>query len=242
MARNLATAEIDLPETPAPGTDLVNYQAMLLAELKDLSKTVAAPSGAKISVKGKVFTLPSGQQMQGPLRAIILDWRNVNMYYEGVYNPNQLVKPTCVAVNKDIDGLAPMGTVSNPQAPSCGECQKNTWGSDPKGGKGKACKNTVQLALVLDSPGMLTEQSTVYTISVSPTGVSSWANFVNKLKDLHGLLTLQLVSELSFVPASAFPTLVFAPTEERVPEAKFPVVFALRKAAQTLLDKPIESA
>ena len=41
-------------------TALTTIQEQIAAELANVSDTVAAPSGHRITLKGKVFTLPDG--------------------------------------------------------------------------------------------------------------------------------------------------------------------------------------
>lgn len=79
-------------------TAIAAYREQLRKELAGLSKRVAPPSGNRISLKGKVFTLPDGSSNKGPFAAVILDWRCVNRYYEGVYNPQSPKPPRLLGI------------------------------------------------------------------------------------------------------------------------------------------------
>ena len=214
-------------------TELVDVQAQIAAELATLDNTVSPPSGHRISVKGKVFTLPTGEQSEGPLEAIILDWRSVNMYYTGIYNPSDPKPPACFAIAKNKADLKPSPHCSDPQADSCDEevCPFNKWGSAPGGGKGKACKNTYRLAVVSADA---TEKTPVWTLEVSPTGVTGFDNFVTNLKSQYGMLPLQVVVAIAFDTTAAYPKLVFG---EFKPHNAIELAFTLREAAKPLLDR-----
>lgn len=215
-------------------TALANIQERIKQELANVKQTVAAPSGRTISVKGKVFTLPNGQSSQGPMQAVVLDWRNLNRYYTAAYNPQNPAPPHCFALHKDINLLAPHEEAAEPQADDCASCAMNKWGSAPAGGKGKACRNTVRLAI---APPDMTAEDEPYLISVSPTGIKSWSALVNGL-EAHGMLPIQVVTEISFDPNAAYPSLVFKPMQ---PHDKLDVFWLLREKAQTMLDLPLSS-
>jgi hypothetical protein len=211
-------------------TALVDLKAQIQAELAALAGTVPAPAGMSISLKGKVFTLPNGQSSPGPMQAIILDTRNIRTYYKGQYNPNQLESPECFAIAKQLEDLAPSPNARHPNAETCAECPFDAWHSAPGGGKGKACKNSIRLAIV---PANFTADTHPMLITVSPTGIKSFSTLV---ADLHAnnLIPAQIVTEIAFNPNETFPTLVFKAlhAHDRLEE-----VWKLRERAQMALDR-----
>jgi len=215
------------------GTEMVDIKAQLAAELQNLDKTVAAPSGHRISLKGKVFTFPDGKVSPGPIDAVVLDWRNVNQYYPGVYNANKLESPSCFALSKEIEGMAPDATCGDPQFKNCAECPMNDWGSAPGGGRGKACKNGVRIAIV---PPDANKDTPVYTIDLGPTSLTAFNNMTNALSSQLGILPLQAKVQLDFDPNQSYPKIGFS---ELVPldDDLIPTMFELRNAGQVLLDK-----
>lgn len=210
---------------------LTSIQEQIAAELAQVSETVAAPSGHRISLKGKVFTLPDGAQTKGALEAVILDWRNVNLYYPGAYNSQKPEDPSCFAISKMIEGMAPSANATDPQGEACKGCPWNEWGSAAGGGKGKACKNTVRIAVV---PPDATAKTPIWTIDVSPTGLTGFNNLVNDLKNQRGVLPVQVITSIDFDSTADFPKLTFAGGEEH---ANLDVMFQLRESAVALLER-----
>ena len=185
--------------------DVLNVQEQLRKELDTLKERVDPPSGFMISTKGKVFTLPNGASSDGPLTCVILDWVTANSYFEGIYNPKDPQPPVCFATAREVDSIAPSKNSPQPQAKTCKDCPKNEWGSDPQGGKGKACKNTRKLLLV---PVDATDKTTPWVLPVSPTGLKHFDKYVNTLADL-GVHPLSVVTDVTFEPSEAYPSLRF---------------------------------
>ncbi len=110
-----------------------------------------------ITYKGKVWTIKyQGQEMvlmrpdgDGPRNSIELVILKANphlskIWYENGYVEGSNAPPDCSAAN----GLKPDAGVPKPQHTVCATCPKNQWGSDPRGGKGKACGDSRRLAVV----------------------------------------------------------------------------------------------
>jgi hypothetical protein len=96
---------------------------------------------------------------------VVLDNIHANLYYEGTYDPNNIVSPDCYAFARDVvdpktgdvvvqgintwDGkpdMAPHKDVVQRVSDKCATCPLNQWGSGT--GKGKACQNTRRLAVI----------------------------------------------------------------------------------------------
>lgn len=213
-------------------TALVDIQAAIKAQLEMQKQTVEPPSSNKISTKGKVFTMPDGTTHPGPMRAIVLDYRTVHQYYKGIYNPQDPKPPICFAVSKLADGIKPSDNCEEKQAEQCSKCTFNEWGSAATG-RGKACKNSMRLAIVPENPDADTE---VMTLNVSPTGLKSFNAMVNKLTTA-GLMPAQIITEISFNPNEQYPQLVF---KAEAPHDYIETVWPLREAAQAVLDRDAE--
>jgi hypothetical protein len=218
-------------------TEVVNYREQLRRELAEVNNRVAPPSGRTISTKGKMFTLPDGSQAAGPLSVIILDWRAVNMYYTGAYNPNDPQTPKCWSIGSVIDDMVPSSNAPERKHEDCKSCPMNQWGSAPGGSKGKACKNTRRLALVAHDAKEGTEP---LIINVSPTGIQAFEGYVRKLRSEHKALPIQMVTEIGFREDATYPTLTFA-SGEPVSDDRLGTLMKLREAAQDLLDKEPEA-
>ena len=210
-------------------TAVMSIQDQIKAELAQVNKMVTKNEGTKISTKGKVFTLPDGTSHPGPLNVIILDWRNMRNYYTGNYNPNKPVPPACFAVGKIVEDLKPSANCSKPQHENCAECPFDKWGSAAQG-NGKACKNTVRLAV---TPADAKADSKIMTLDISPTGLKSFNALVTQLQGM-GMLPVQVATEISFDMAEAYPKLVFGSTQ---PHNSLEVAMTLREKAQDLLNR-----
>jgi hypothetical protein len=209
-------------------TALQTIQERIAAQLAVQRQSVAQPGGNNISVKGKVFTMPDGSSNNGPLQAIILDHRNVNTHYSGAYNPQQITPPDCFAIGTVIETMGPGDDVEKPHGKVCQDCAKNEWGSG--NGKGKACQNTVRIAIV---PPDADAEAEPMTIKISPSGLASW-NKLNADLITAELLPIQIVVDISFDPNVTYPKLQFKAAE---PHDNVELFWALREKAQSLLDR-----
>ena len=202
--------------------------AEIKAELEAASKTVDPPSNFKISTKGKQFTLPDGTSSRGPMSAVILDYRTVHNYYKGNYDPNKPEAPTCFAISKMVEGMAPSPNAVDPQNETCKECTFNQWKSAPVG-NGKACKNIRRLALV---PPNATEDTRPMIIDVSPTALKHFDGYITKLSKM-GMIPAQVIVDVDFADAD-FPQLTFTVGEAH---GKDELMWGLRENSQELLNK-----
>jgi hypothetical protein len=175
--------------------------------------------------------MPDGKVQRNPLHCVILDHRNYNRLYTKPYDPKNLSLPDCFALDREIATLAPHEESVEPQHDDCSNCPMNKWGSDPKGGKGKACRNTVRLAIAPLDAG---PEFDPYIISVSPTGIKSWGALVRTLETA-GLLPIQIETEIKFDDNQAYPTLLFTAGQAH---DKIELFWALREKAQATLDQP----
>lgn len=211
-------------------TALQSLQEEMKAELDTLKETVSKPSGFSISTRNKMFTTPDGESSPGPLECIILDWRNANLYYPKVYNANAPESPDCFAIGKMIKEMVPSSNCEEPQSSSCENCTLNEFGSGANG-RGKACKNTVRLAVV---PANATPDTQPWVLKLSPTSLTEWSNYTLKLQNKYGLLPIQVVTEVSFDPNETFPKLKFG---NEKPHDVLENVAPLRVIAAALLEQ-----
>ena len=208
--------------------DLAALQAQIKKELMAQRDMLPPPTISKINLKNKRFTVPGESPTEGPLKCIVLDWRYQNNYFEGIYNSNNPIPPSCSASSKNSQVMSPSADSAKPQSVDCSDCPQNAWGSDP-GGKGKACKNSVRLAIVPVNP---TADMVPWVIDVSPTGMTSFNNYVHLLQNTYELLPMQMETEISFDQGVDYPSLRFKSltTHEYLGAA-----MALRNAVQPLL-------
>jgi hypothetical protein len=212
-------------------TPMTKLQTQLAAELAELDKKVAPPSGHRISLKARQFTFPDRTTSPGPINAVILDWRSINAYYPGAYNSQKIEAPVCFAVAKNIGDLRPSNNCADPQHTECEECAFNQWNSAPGGGR--ACKNTIRVAVV---PPDAKDDTVPWTIDIAPTSMTAFSNMVYAIKDGMGMLPLQVQVTVGFDQGADYPKLTFA-NPEPLPEELIEKMFGFRQASQPLLDK-----
>lgn len=214
--------------------NVISVQDQLRAELAVMKDRVEPPSGYMISTKGKTFTLPNGSASDGPLVCIVLDWVTANTYFKGIYNAKDIKPPVCFAISRNPAEAIPSDASPEKQHNHCcrkGEddgCKQNAWGSDPKGGKGKACKNTRRLLVV---PNDSTKNTQPWILSVSPTGLKFFDKYVNTLADL-GTHPIEVVTEVSFEPSEPYPSLRFRVTDKH---EELNMMWQLKERGQEIL-------
>ena len=213
-----------------PNTAITLRQEQLKQELANLSKTVMAPTANKISTKGRTFTMPGGATNAGPLKAVILDFIQVNQYYAGAqWNPNQPTPPVCWAVGRTKEDLIASQAAPQRQSPSCETCPKDQFGSG--NGKGKACKNQYRLIIV---PPDATDETQPYTLYVSPSGMTKFSRYVNDLIT-HQMHPIEVISLISFDPNAAYPSLQFTFDPKTPKHGNLDVMMQLRARIQPML-------
>lgn len=207
---------------------IASLQATIEKELAMLREEAPPPASSRISIPQgtKTFKFPEGNQSPDPFSAIILDSRRVNTYYETMFNPNDRKPPACWAIGSGLRSMVPQG--AKKQCENCVNCPMNQFGSK---GKGKACKNTVRLALV---PVGATLETTPWTLTVSPTGLKAYDAYINSLTSTHGKIPLQVITEVSFDPKQAYATLLF---KLKGLNDDLETALALREGCQAALDK-----
>jgi hypothetical protein len=191
MAKPVVPAKVPAKFTPTR-TDLANIDQQLKQQaLADIQGAISKPTGRRIAVKKtegtgvREFVLPTGEILGTSFNAVVVEFISYNRYYPGAFKPDDPSPPVCFAHNKVIDLMAPPDTAPEKQNDICKTCWANQWESDPKGTKGKACKNTRDLALMLESD-IDNPDAPLYLISVSPTaikGFDAMVSVINKLYD-----------------------------------------------------------
>ena len=207
-----------------------SIQDELRKELDTLKERVDPPSGFTISTKGKVFTLPDGSADNGPMTCVVLDWVTANVYFEGIYNPQDIKPPSCFAIGRVVKDLAPSDNSPDKQNDVCKGCSQNEWGSAGGGSKGKACKNTRRLLIARVNAK---EDEQPWVINVSPTGLKHFDKYVNTLAD-NGRHPIQVITDMSFEASEAFPSLRFA-VQGELTEKQLATMWALKEMGQEIL-------
>lgn len=196
-------------------TDLATIQNQLPANIREqLAQQVASDIerlgniGGKDAIRitqDKKFELPNGAS-QDTLEAVIVDFVYRNEYYPGQFNRKEIKPPTCFAISPVSANLTPDVTVVDKQSKTdCDDCQWNQWGSSPTGA-GKACKNTVFLAVL---PANATDEDEIWTLKTSPTAIRPFNGYVAKLGSTARVPVGAVVTKIFFDAASTYATVRF---------------------------------
>jgi hypothetical protein len=182
------------------GKELINYEE-LLSGMAVQQATLERPSGSTISTRAGVLSY-NGQPCPGnKLDCIIIASVHSNTLYEGRFDPNNLSSPVCFAYSESGQGMAPHPASAKPQSESCDTCPNNQWGSDPDGGRGKACKNGRVLALIPAN----TQPEAVPTAEIAilrppVTSVKNYQQHVQTVAALYNRPPLGVITEVGTVP------------------------------------------
>jgi hypothetical protein len=220
----------------------VNWEERLAKMAEDIAEQEGPSSGSFIGTRGGQLSY-QGNPIQGNLLDVIIaDFIFENQYYEDDFDPNTPASPVCYAFDWNEDDLAPHPQSAKPQASKCSDCAHNQWGSDPKGGRGKACKNTRRLGLIPAKP--LTEEAlrkgAVAYLKLPVTSVKGWSSYVRTLAIVHKRPTWSVVTRIGTVPD---PKTQFKITFEHVldvPEELLPICEARAKEVSSVIDFPYQ--
>lgn len=214
-------------------TAVVNYQDQMANDVANIQNQIGAPGGDMIQVtQDKKFKLPDGTQTPGPFDAIIIDFVSGNFFYEGAYDPNNIVPPACFSLSPQPSGMVPSDSSPLRQADKCDTCPMNQFGSD---GNGKACKNSRMLALLppdgdIDTP--------LAILKVSPTALKAYDSYVASVARATNRPPYGVITEITFDDSRSYPSLRFG-NPRPVDNDVLGVVMARREEARKrLLTEP----
>lgn len=216
----------DLAEIEAQ--ELANIEAEMALAAKEMQDNLVVSTN-RISNRGKQFTLPDGTVMGPTLEVVILGYIRANALFSSTYDPNSPESPICFAFAKPGEELKPSDKVEKPESEICSECPNDEFGS-AIAGKGKACKNEYQVAVLVPSHSNPTE---IMTLSISATGIKSFDTSLRGAMKAFGH-TAQAILNAEFTDAM-YPVVKITggkPNPDAVPH------FRLAKdAVQVLLDQ-----
>lgn len=211
-------------DPPTNNQALINYDAEFAKIAAETHDALTQVKGSYISTKGKLFNFPDGRT-ESNFNCIVVDYIRCNTLLPP-YNPNIRPNPKCWALGRSDHLLVPSTRSPQRQAESCAACALNKFGSATNGGKGKACSNTYRLAI---APPDATENSEIWLIKISPTGLARWTSYVKMADASFGTGGFcKIITNLSFDPNKDYPSIVF----KGIDPIKDPrIIFALRRRA-----------
>lgn len=199
-----------------------------------------------VRTEGGIFRIGDNEWEEDEFPPVfILGARRTNLLYDGEYVPGEPQAPSCYAIAKREEDLAPPADLPTKQSEQCKGCWANDFGSDPKGRRGKACKNTVRLALLpaenLDLD--LLRETEGARLQVSVTGVRNFGAYAKIVSSKFGLPLFMLATKVSLGDHPRHPQKVlhFAPAygdQSLVTDAEvIAVLRERRKEAEVYLDQ-----
>lgn len=165
-------------------------------------------SASGAGVRLRLEDRPIGDETTGEVEVIILGGVRINTLYEGPYQQDNPQAPVCFAVAKVAweageaeDLLAPPPGLPGtpPGVTKCSECPLNRFGSDPDGGRGKACKNQVRLALIPENSSDYSKADG-FLLNVPPTSLKGWSRYIAHVNDGLSRPAFGLVTRIRKVP------------------------------------------
>ena len=192
-------------------------KALNVQELNNDLTSHAGTGFPVISIKGKVFAVVrdgerttltksvDGEEIPAPSIDVVIvkaNKQNSKVFYlKGYQDGAENQKPDCFSN----DGTKPDASVEHPQAKSCATCPHNQWGSKigDNGGKGKACSDSVRLAVA--QPDLLNDP---HLLRVPPATIKALGEYGKALAK-RGVPYTAVVTKIGFEMESPTPKLTF---------------------------------
>jgi hypothetical protein len=191
MAKATKTKEL----VKAPNQGMTEWEKELALAAQEGAETVAGLSSSSfISIRNGVMSVNGAPVPGNQIVVVITDFVLENTFYPDGFDPDDVVPPTCYAFGRKAKEMGPHDDAEAKQNELCVDCPHNAWGSAEKG-RGKACKNRARLMVVsagdlskdeeftpFEDAGNFTSQ-TQMTLKIPPTSLSSFKEYVDKLKN-----------------------------------------------------------
>jgi|SRR5271155_480624 hypothetical protein len=223
-------------EPISKGKEIVNWEKEL-GEAAVKAAQSERPALAAISLRGGIMMYEKVAIPGNKLQCIIVASMMQRLFYPNPFNPNKPESPSCFAFHDGEDGVPwlPHEKVHDRQADTCALCPRSEWGSDLKGGKGKACKEVRKLAVI---PG--TESKEMALISIPVMSVKNWSNYVNGVAASAKRPPWGVVTEISVHPDARSQFVVKFDLVDLLPESSLAGVFGKIGLAKEVLTTPYD--
>lgn len=203
-------------------TALVSWEDKLAAYATEAAAEESVVGGKFLSLKAGRLALDKVPCAGNKLDVVIVAHTTEYALYEGKYDPNNPQPPVCYAFGKDEESMVPHEKAAKPQAENCATCPMNAWGSDPEGGKGKACKNTRRLALLpadcVNNPDGIADAEEIY-VKLPVMSIKNWAMYVNNVAAQYKRPPFGVITTISTEPDAKSQFKVTFKSVARVPDS-----------------------
>lgn len=192
------TKEKSVAVRPAK-TDLSTIDAQLAAE--SIKEQVSAGGGGprlSINSNGRWAT-PDGAELEETISVVVIDFMSKNTWYPHQYMPGNPLPPGCFAIGKVLANMAPSPESPEIQHDTCAGCPHDQWGSSATG-KGKACKNTRELAIILEEQMDDLDNAEIFIIQVPPTSIKFFDGFARTVDRVLNGPPIKAIVDITAVP------------------------------------------
>ena len=218
------------PEAAPAGTQVMSYMEELNA-MTIATQAAEKPQSNWASFQGGQLNINGMKMKDNKAPVVVLQSLFENQWYKERYDPNNPATPHCFAFAENDEDLKPHPESLAPQAETCDQCPKNAWGSDPGGGKGKACKNVRRISFI-SADDIGNEKAEVVFAKIPVMSVKNWSAYASQIANVLKIPPICVKTELSVVPDARTQFQVHFALLDRIPDGP---------AIQTLLNKRRES-
>jgi hypothetical protein len=224
-----------------PGTAVTNWTDEMAKYAVAVAKQ-ETPSSSSISLRSGVLSYQGQPVPNNKLNVVILDYAYENTLYDGKYDPNNVRSPICFAIHMPDDPtkMSPHEMSEEPQHETCEGCPNMKWGSDPGGGRGKACQERRRLIMIpataAETPdGILAAEVAIMKLPV--TSVKLWGQYVNTIATLNRRPPFALITTVGTVPNAKSQFNVTFAQQSALPDGVMGAIMQKREAVRSTLLK-----
>jgi hypothetical protein len=222
---------------PVSVTDQLAAEARAAAMLE-------RPVGGAISLRSGIISWQGTPVANNRLRCVVLDAIFENRWYNKPFNAEQPSNPACFAISREEETIRPHEDSEEKQGGpdgSCLTCPKNAWGSDPRGGRGKACSQIRRLVLIpataLESDADTVDAETAI-LKLPVTSTRYWAGYITQLAGVDGRPVWSVITEIYTEPHPKHQFHVYFTKVNTVPNERLEALRKKIKASENLLMAP----
>lgn len=221
--------------------DLVNYEAQWAGQAQEVLEHERPTGGAFFSTRAGQLMLGDEAMPGNQVACIVIDFLRMNTYYPEKWDADNPLPPVCYAIGRTEEEMAPHPTMQadltwfKPQSMDCHSCRNNEWGSAEQG-RGKACQNRRQLALIpagyysarrgsrdfdlhlFDDPAHYLSADVAF-LRLPVTSVNAWAKYANSVAANFRRPPAGVITCISVVPDQKYQYTVAFETIEQVPDS-----------------------
>lgn len=190
-------------ESKATTTAVVTWKEKMAAVAAQAA-AMEQPKGGFLSFKGGRLSYDDNPIPGDKMNVVVIDFALENGIFREKYNALKPATPMCYSLGRDEEELKPHEDCEEPQHTDCATCPNNEWGSDPDGGRGKACKNSRRIAVIpadaLTKGHDVLRKTNAVMCKLPVTSIKIFSKFINQIVKVLEVPPFAVVAELSLTP------------------------------------------